>query len=58
MICAQEHNIPVERRLNSQISSTAAKAKELAEHRVGRTEQYWNNTMADAILAAYWEIRK
>lgn len=56
LLCAAEHGVPIERKLNSQISSTAAKAKELAERRVGRTDQYWNNTMADAILAAYWEI--
>lgn len=58
LLCAVEHGIPIERKLNSQISSTASKAKELAEHRVGRTNNYWNNTIADAILSAFWEIRK
>ncbi|WP_369283984.1 hypothetical protein [Oscillibacter sp. GMB15532] len=58
LLCAIENGIQIERRLNSQISSTAAKAKELAERRVGRTENYWNNTIADAILAAFWEMRK
>ena len=58
LLCAIENGIQIERRLNSQISSTAVKAKELAETRVGRTENYWNNTIADAILAAFWEIRK
>lgn len=58
LLCAVEHGIPVERRLNSQISSTAARAKELAEQRVGRTTNYWNGTIADAILSAFWEIRK
>ena len=56
LLVAKEHNLPVERRLNSQISSTANKAKELAEQRVARTDKYWNNTMADAILVAYWGL--
>lgn len=58
LLCAVEHGISVERKLNSQISSTAARAKELAEQRVGRTINYWNSTIADAILSAFWEIRK
>ncbi len=58
LLCAVEHGIPIERKLNTQISSTASKAKELAEYRVGRTNNYWNNTIADAILSAFWEISK
>lgn len=58
LICAAEHNVAIERKLNSQIGSSASKAKEYAEQRVGKTEHYWNNTIADAILAAYWEIRR
>lgn len=57
LLCAVEHGLPVVRKLNSQIGSTAAQAKELAERRVGRTEKYWNNTIAEAILAAFWEIK-
>ena len=56
-MAAREHNIPVFRKLNSQISSNATKAKEYAEQRVGKTEKYWNNTMADAILVAYWGLK-
>lgn len=56
LLCAAEHRLPVLRKLNSQIGSTATRAKEYAESRVGKTERYWNNTMADAILAAYMEI--
>lgn len=58
LLCAAEHGLPVVRRLNSQIGSSSSQAKEYAENRVGKTDQYWNNTMADAILAAFWEIRK
>ena len=57
LLCAAEHCLPVVRKLNSQIGSSASKAKEYAENRVGKTNQYWNNTMADAILVVYWEIR-
>ena len=57
LLSAKEHNIPVEKKLNSQISSTASKAKEYAKNRVGRTDKYWDNTMADAILVAYWGLK-
>jgi len=57
LLSAKEHNIPVIRKLNSQISSNASKAKEYAEYRVGKTEKYWNNTIADAILVAYWGLK-
>lgn len=56
MLAAKEKGIPVVRKLNSQIGSTSAKARELAETSVGRTEKYWNNTIADAVLVAYWGI--
>lgn len=53
LLCAKEHNIPVEKKLYSQIGASANKAKEVAEQRVGKTEKYWNNGIADAILVAY-----
>lgn len=53
LLCSKEHNIPVERKLNSQIASSSAKAKEIAEQRVGKTDKYRNNAMAEAILVAY-----
>ena len=57
LLSAREHNLPVKRKLNNQIASTSNKAKEYAENRVGRTDKYWNNTMADAILVAWWGIK-
>ena len=57
LLSAKERNIPVYRKLNNQIGSTASKAKEYAESRVGKTDKYWNNTIADAILVAYWGIQ-
>ena len=53
LLCAKEHNIPVEKKLYSQICSSSNKAKEDAEQRVGKTNKYWNNVIADAILVAY-----
>ena len=53
LLSAKENGISVEKKLNSQIASSSAKAKEYAEKRVGKTDKYWNNTMADAILVAY-----
>lgn len=53
LLCAKEHNIPVEKKLYSQIGASANNTKEVAEQRVGKTEKYWNNGIADAILVAY-----
>ena len=57
LLSAKEHNLPIERKLNSQIASSAAQAKEHAERRVGKTDKYWNNAIADAILVAYWGLK-
>lgn len=57
LLSAKEHNIPIKRRLNTQIGSTSSKAKEYAETRVGKTDKYWNNSIADAILVAYWGLK-
>lgn len=57
LLAAKEHNLSVVRRLYSQIASSSAQAKTHAEQRVGRTEKYWNPTMADAILIAYWGLK-
>lgn len=58
ILVAAEHNISVVKKLNNQIGSTSQKCKELAENCTGRTEKYWNTTIADAILVAYSEIRR
>lgn len=57
LLTAKEHNIPIVRKIYSQISSSSSQAKMHAEQRVGRTEKYWNSTMADAILVAYWGLK-
>ena len=56
-LSAKENNICIESKLNSQIASTSEKSMQLAETRVGKTDKYWNKTIADAILAAYWGVK-
>lgn len=58
MLVAAENNIPIERRLYSQIGATSKHVKNRAESIVGCTEKYWNDKMADAIQCAAWELRR
>lgn len=58
LLVAAENNIPIERRLYSQIGATSKQVKDRAESIVGRTEKYWNDKMADAIQCAAWELRR
>lgn len=58
LLLASENNITVERKLYSQIGTTSKQTKEHAESRVGKTDKYWNTTMADAINCAFWEMRR
>ena len=58
LLAAAENYIPVERKLYSQIGTTSKQTKEHAEKRVGKTNIYWNTTMADAINCAFWDVRR
>ncbi len=58
LLLAAELNVPIERKLYSQIGTTSRQTKEHAESRLGRTDNYWNNTMADAINCAFREIER
>lgn len=53
ILAAAEQDVPVSCKLYSQIGSTSAEAKHHAEERVGRTDKYWDNKIADAVLAAF-----
>lgn len=53
----KEISTPVEIVTYSKIGSRSNEVKNHAELRVGRTEKYWNNQMADAVLAA-WHISR
>lgn len=58
LLLAAEKNIPIERKLYSQIGTTSKQTKEHADSRIGKTNKYWNTTIADALNCAYWEIRR
>ena len=52
-VVAAENQKPVKVKIYASLASRKAQAKEHAETRVGATPMYWNDHMADAILAAY-----
>jgi hypothetical protein len=56
-LAAKDAHKPIHSRLYSQIGATRNTVKERAEARVGRTEKYWNEQIADAIMIA-WALRK
>ncbi|WP_164168641.1 hypothetical protein [Ruminococcus flavefaciens] len=53
LLSAKEHTIPVERKLYNQLGTSSNKVKGVCEVLLGKTDKYWNNTMADAMLVAY-----
>ena len=57
MLCCAKANIPVAAKIYGSLGSTSTKVKDHAEHRVGRTTKYWDQKMADAVVAA-WSGRK
>ncbi|MDA8335422.1 MAG: hypothetical protein M0Z41_10625 [Peptococcaceae bacterium] len=57
LLVAADNSIEVVRRLYSQIGASSSDIKDKAEACAGRTDKYWNTTMADAIICAYREIR-
>jgi len=56
ILVAAEKGISVYTKLYSQIGATNGNVKERAEHKIGRTEKYWDSKMADATLCAYQEL--
>lgn len=57
LLAAALKNVPVQALAYNQIAATKAKTKELAETRVGKTDKYWDDGMADAINVAWWGAR-
>ncbi len=53
ILAAKEANIPLETKIYNQLGTKRKQVKEYAENRVGRTEKYWNEQIADAIVAAW-----
>lgn len=53
LLSAKEHTIPVEKKLYNQLGTSSSRVKVLCEGLLGKTDKYWDNTMADAMLVAY-----
>mgnify|MGYP000727010680 CR=1 FL=1 len=48
------HNKPVFTKIYASLATRSAQVKGHAIARVGQTTRYWDNKMADAIVAAWW----
>lgn len=55
LACAHQ-GIPVELKIYASMGTTSTDTKLHAENRVGKTAKYWDNKMADAVNAAWWEL--
>ncbi len=53
ILAAKEANITIETKIYNQLGTKRAQVKAHAEDRVGRTGKYWNEQIADAIVAAW-----
>lgn len=53
LLSAKEHTIPVEKKLYNQLGTSSNKVKGVCESLLGKTDKYWDNAMADAMLVAY-----
>ncbi|ARJ65662.1 hypothetical protein WV31_08340 [Magnetospirillum sp. ME-1] len=57
VILASAHrNLPVEIKIYSSMATTSSDTKRHGEARVGKTDKYWDNKMADAVNAAWWGL--
>lgn len=57
LFCAQRQT-PVFIKTYASLSTRSNDVKAHAEQRVGRTGKYWDNKIADAVIAAWWGIRQ
>lgn len=57
LACAHR-GIPVELKIYASMPTTSKDTKQHAESRVGKTDKYWDNKMADAVNAAWWGLRR
>lgn len=48
------HNKPVVTKIYASLSTRSAQVRDHAIVRVGQTTRYWDNKMADAVIAAWW----
>jgi hypothetical protein len=54
VLLSEQHQKPVFIKTYASLSTKSADVKSHAEQRVGRTEKYWDNKIADAVIAAWW----
>lgn len=54
----EQRGKPVFIKTYKSLPTRSADVKAHAEQRVGRTGQYWDSKIADAIIAAWWGIRQ
>lgn len=57
MLLCEQRQIPVAIKTYASLSTRSADVKVHAEARVGRTAKYWDNKIADAIIAGWWGAR-
>lgn len=57
MLFCEQRKIPVAIKTYASLSTRSADVKAHAEHRVGRTQKYWDNKIADAVIAGWWGAR-
>lgn len=57
MLACAHRSIPVEVKIYASMATKSADTKRHAESRVGKTDKYWDNKMADAVNAAWWGVR-
>mgnify|MGYP005845084353 CR=1 FL=1 len=56
VLACSHGGIPVELKIYASMPTTSKDTKQHAESRVGKTEKYWDNKMADAVNAAWWGL--
>jgi hypothetical protein len=54
MLLCEQRQIPVSIKTYASLSTRGADVKAHAEQRVGRTTKYWDNKIADAVIAGWW----
>jgi hypothetical protein len=57
-LLSEQRSKPVFIKTYTSLGTRSADVKSHAEQRVGRTDRYWDNKIADAIMAAWWGARQ
>jgi hypothetical protein len=58
LLFCEQHQTPVFVKTYGSLTTKSANVKADAECRVGRTSKYWDNKIADAVVAAWWGARQ